>query len=133
MSTENKKAGGNGNGRLMVEELSLSCDEVKNDRQRFEIELKEGETTIVSWTQLRIDSGLPLDSPSSPSSPPSPQRPVSFPLMADSKKDRGCNKFDPYDALIEWVGNSSVALNWRKKGRNVINWFKGFIRKVFEK
>nr|GEU47997.1 hypothetical protein [Tanacetum cinerariifolium] len=72
MSTENKKAGANGNGRLMVEELSLSCDDVKNDRQRFEIELKEGETTIVSWTQLRIDSGLPLDSPSSP---PSPQRP----------------------------------------------------------
>ncbi|PWA80416.1 hypothetical protein CTI12_AA196510 [Artemisia annua] len=72
----NKKAAGNSNGngggRLMVEELSSSCDEVQNDRKRFEIELKEGETTIVSWTQLLTDSGLPVDDP--PPSSPRPNR-----------------------------------------------------------
>ena len=48
----------------MVEELSLSsCVEVQNARRIFEIELKEGKTTIASWTQLLHDSRLPVDSP----------------------------------------------------------------------
>ncbi|KAI3717611.1 hypothetical protein L1987_69339 [Smallanthus sonchifolius] len=42
---------------------------VVNDRQRFEIELRYGETTIVSWAKLLKDSGIPLDH-SPLSSPP---------------------------------------------------------------
>ncbi|KAI3814373.1 hypothetical protein L1987_19126 [Smallanthus sonchifolius] len=42
-----------GGGRLSVE--------VANDRKRFEIELKDGETTVVSWVKLLKDSGIPVD------------------------------------------------------------------------
>ncbi|XP_071704167.1 ubinuclein-2-like [Rutidosis leptorrhynchoides] len=52
-------------GRLLVDE---SC----SDRKRFEIELKEGETTIVSWAKLLKDSGISVDK--SPPSSPDPKR-----------------------------------------------------------
>ncbi|KAI3825300.1 hypothetical protein L1987_06781 [Smallanthus sonchifolius] len=45
-------------GRLVVDEC---CSDVQNDRKRFEIELRYGETTIVSWAKLLKDSGIPVD------------------------------------------------------------------------
>ncbi|PWA88409.1 hypothetical protein CTI12_AA119950 [Artemisia annua] len=57
-------------GRLMVEELSLSsCAKMKNDRGRFEIELKVSETAIASWTQILHSSGFPVGSPYSAQRP----------------------------------------------------------------
>lgn len=66
METDNKTSG----GRLLVEE---SSSDVQNDRIRFEIELKHGETTIVSWLQLLEDSGISLDQSPEPKPEPEPE------------------------------------------------------------
>ncbi|XP_023749349.1 ubinuclein-2 isoform X1 [Lactuca sativa] len=58
-------------GRLLVDE---SSSDVQNDRKRFQIELKPGETTIVSWVKLLKESGIPVDQ----SPPPSPEPPKWF-------------------------------------------------------
>ncbi|KAI3695660.1 hypothetical protein L1987_78659 [Smallanthus sonchifolius] len=65
-----------GGGRLSVE--------VANDRKRFEIELKDGETTVVSWVQLLKDSGIPVDH----SPPPSPNHPMEYQLVQRNVPDK---------------------------------------------
>lgn len=58
-------------GRLLVDE---SSSDVQNGRKRFQIDLKHGETTIVSWVKLLKESGIPVDQ----SLPPSPEPPKWF-------------------------------------------------------
>ncbi|KAI3707505.1 hypothetical protein L6452_26092 [Arctium lappa] len=80
MESDNKSGGAAGDGRLLVDESSW---DVQSDRKRFQIDLEQGETTIVSWTKLLRDAGIPVDH----SPPPSPQPPKRFHQEDESRSE----------------------------------------------